>query len=114
MKISYSTFIDNKFIMKITHWLYNNLTHSFPTSYKGWINLLGSQFRFCHVSIEDDRPQSINTGRHYVKPFLLMERLMKHRILINVNGDIYIGLFGLSKRKNMNDGYQAIKKMKIY
>lgn len=113
MEITYHSFIDYKFIMKITSWLYNNIHHNFPKRYNGWINLLKSQFRYCNVSIYDERPSFIKPGYFYSDPHVLMERLIHHRILFNSNGDICIGLFEIAKRKNENDGYQAIKKMKV-
>ena len=114
MEYSYLNFIDNKFITKISNWIYKNLTHTYPTTYNSWIRLLGSQFRYCIVRNGESKPVSVNYGKHYVDPNLLMERLRHYKILVMVDKKIYIGLKGLNKRKIEEDGCQAFKKIKIF
>lgn len=114
MEYSYHNFIDDKFISKITSWIYKNMTHCYPNTYKGWINLLGSQFKYCFVTASEPKPISVNIGKHYVDPHLLMERLRYYKILVMVDNDIYIGLKGLNKRKILDEGCQAFKKIKIF
>ena len=114
MEYTYHNFIDEKFITKINSWIYKNLSHTYPSTYKGWINLLNSQFKYCMVNSYEYRPSSVNVGKHYVDPHLLMERLLHYKTLIIIDEKVYIGLNVIKKRKNLDDACNVFKKIKIY